>query len=51
MADVAPRRFRLIVFDWDGTLADSAAIIVEAIQRACADLGPARSRPKPARAT
>jgi phosphoglycolate phosphatase len=33
------RRYRLIVFDWDGTLADSAAIIVEAIQRACADLG------------
>jgi phosphoglycolate phosphatase len=32
-------RYRLIVFDWDGTLADSAAIIVEAIQQACADLG------------
>ena len=32
-------RYRLVVFDWDGTLADSAAIIVEAIQRACADLG------------
>ena len=32
-------RYPLLVFDWDGTLADSAAIIVEAIQRACADLG------------
>ena len=32
-------RYRLVVFDWDGTLADSAAIIVEAIQRACGDLG------------
>jgi phosphoglycolate phosphatase len=32
-------RYRLIVFDWDGTLADSAGIIAEAIQRACADLG------------
>ncbi|MBK7474030.1 MAG: HAD-IA family hydrolase [Betaproteobacteria bacterium] len=31
-------RYRLLVFDWDGTLADSAAIIVEAIQLACADL-------------
>lgn len=32
-------RYRLLVFDWDGTLADSAAVIVEAIQLACADLG------------
>ena len=32
-------RYRLVVFDWDGTLADSAANIAEAIQRACADLG------------
>lgn len=32
-------RYRLLVFDWDGTLADSAAIIVEALQRSCADLG------------
>jgi phosphoglycolate phosphatase len=38
MSDAA-LRYRLIVFDWDGTLVDSAAIIVEAIQRACADLG------------
>ena len=32
-------RYRLLVFDWDGTLADSAAIIVNAIQSSCADLG------------
>ena len=35
----AALRYRLLVFDWDGTLADSAAIIVEALQRSCADLG------------
>jgi len=35
----APKRFRLLVFDWDGTLADSTTIIAEAIQRACCDLG------------
>src|SRR5215471_20067844 len=34
-----PRRFRLLVFDWDGTLADSTAIIAGAIQQACMDLG------------
>lgn len=33
-----PRRFRLLVFDWDGTLADSTAIISNAIQQACRDL-------------
>ena len=33
-----PRRFRLLVFDWDGTLADSTAIIAGAIQQACRDL-------------
>ncbi len=32
-------RYRLIVFDWDGTLADSTAVIAQAIQQACADLG------------
>jgi len=32
-------RYRLIAFDWDGTLADSAGIIVETLQLACADLG------------
>jgi phosphoglycolate phosphatase len=33
-----PRRFRLLVFDWDGTLVDSTAIIAGAIQQACRDL-------------
>lgn len=33
------RNFDLIVFDWDGTLMDSTAAIVESIQAACADLG------------
>jgi phosphoglycolate phosphatase len=32
------KQFELIVFDWDGTLMDSAAAIVEAIQAACRDL-------------
>ncbi len=34
-----PRRYDLLIFDWDGTLMDSAGVIVAAIQRACADLG------------
>ena len=34
-----PRQFDLIVFDWDGTLMDSTATIVSAIQGACRDLG------------
>jgi phosphoglycolate phosphatase len=34
-----PRRFDLIVFDWDGTLLDSPAAIVGAMSAACADLG------------
>jgi len=38
-ADFAPRRFRLVVFDWDGTLADSTAIIADSLQQACRDLG------------
>jgi phosphoglycolate phosphatase len=33
------RRFDLIVFDWDGTLFDSTALIVQCIQAACADIG------------
>ena len=33
------KRFDLLVFDWDGTLMDSAAAIVAAIQAACRDLG------------
>ena len=35
----AARRFDLIVFDWDGTLFDSTALIVRCIQSACRDLG------------
>lgn len=33
------KRFEMIVFDWDGTLMDSAGAIVLAIQLACRDLG------------
>ncbi|MGW8184327.1 MAG: HAD-IA family hydrolase [Burkholderiales bacterium] len=32
------RRFDLLVFDWDGTLMDSAGAIVGALQAACADV-------------
>lgn len=31
-------KYELVVFDWDGTLLDSAAAIVRAIQAACRDL-------------
>lgn len=44
---MAPR-FELIVFDWDGTLLDSAAAIVSSIQAACRDLG--LPEPSPSRA-
>lgn len=33
------KRFELIVFDWDGTLMDSAALIVSSVQAAACDLG------------
>ncbi len=33
------RRFDLLIFDWDGTLLDSAGAIVDAIKAACRDLG------------
>ena len=33
-----PRRFDLIVFDWDGTLYDSTVLIARCIQASCADL-------------
>lgn len=33
------KRFELLVFDWDGTLSDSTATIVAAIQAASRDLG------------
>jgi phosphoglycolate phosphatase len=32
-------KFDLIVFDWDGTLCDSTALIVQAMQSAAADVG------------
>lgn len=38
-ADFAPRRFRFVVFDWDGTLADSTALIADSLQQACRDVG------------
>jgi len=34
-----PKRFDLLVFDWDGTLIDSAGAIAACIQAACRDLG------------
>ncbi|MCG6875635.1 MAG: HAD-IA family hydrolase [Betaproteobacteria bacterium] len=34
-----PRRFDLLVFDWDGTLIDSAGAIASCIQLAAGDLG------------
>ena len=37
-----PRQFDLVVFDWDGTLFDSTALIVRCIQAASEDLGLAR---------
>ncbi|MDP2242324.1 MAG: HAD-IA family hydrolase [Burkholderiales bacterium] len=33
-----PKRFELLVFDWDGTLMDSAAAISASIRAACGDL-------------
>ena len=35
----SPLNFDLLVFDWDGTLFDSTALIARCIQAACADLG------------
>jgi phosphoglycolate phosphatase len=35
----SPRQFELLIFDWDGTLMDSAGVIVDSIQRACEDIG------------
>jgi len=32
------KRYDLIVFDWDGTVMDSTAVIAESIQAACRDL-------------
>ena len=39
MTTSTSRRFELICFDWDGTLYDSAAIIVRCIQDAVVDVG------------
>lgn len=33
-----PKQFELLIFDWDGTLMDSAAAISGALQAACAEL-------------
>ena len=44
------RRYPLLVFDWDGTLIDSAAAIVESLQLACMDIGldcPTAERARP----
>ncbi len=35
----APRRYRLLAFDWDGTLADSTALIASALQQTCREMG------------
>jgi phosphoglycolate phosphatase len=37
--DVMNKRYDLIVFDWDGTVMDSTAVIAKSIQAACSDLG------------
>jgi len=34
-----PRRYKLLIFDWDGTLMDSAGAIASSIRAACGDLG------------
>ena len=39
MPDFAPRRYDLIVFDWDGTLSESTALIAGSIRAACVDVG------------
>ena len=36
---ISSRNFDLVVFDWDGTLFDSTALITRCIQAACVDLG------------
>ena len=36
---VMSKRYDLIVFDWDGTVMDSTAVIAASIQAACRDLG------------
>ena len=46
---IMPKRFDLLVFDWDGTLMDSTAVIAGAIRDACADLGLPVPSPEEAR--
>jgi len=36
---MADKKYQLIVFDWDGTVMDSTAVIANSIQSACRDLG------------
>lgn len=46
---MAERRYELLVFDWDGTLVDSAAAIVDSILEASRDMGLAAPDPERAR--
>lgn len=39
MRDAATRTYRLIVFDWDGTLSDSTTLIATSLQAALRDMG------------
>jgi len=39
MSNEKPKQFELIVFDWDGTLFDSTALITHCIQASAVDLG------------
>lgn len=39
MAEGRSKRYELLVFDWDGTLIDSAGLIVASLQAACAEAG------------
>lgn len=44
-----PKRYDLIVFDWDGTLVDSTQLIVDSILAASADVGLMQPEPSAAR--
>ena len=39
MTHVDPPRYELVIFDWDGTVMDSTALIAACIQEACRELG------------
>jgi phosphoglycolate phosphatase len=45
----ADRRYALVVFDWDGTLIDSAGTIVECIRESARDMGLPMPEPEQAR--